>query len=306
MALPGTGLARTGHAFSAVQLAEHDTADCAQVDSDELRRLLGIELEVPVLSQASPDAVRVQLRCQASELRIVLSGRVARSKVLQLSQAEVALQPRIIALTVAELLHDARLPPARAAAARPPRRKPPPEASSRLRVDLEALAQAHVFAVDSHPMLGAGVALFFGHRSHLGARIAVTAAGDRQPRRLRPIDGRDVEGSVSRTLLTFSAALDWPLAAASAAELHVGAGYRLGAGSSRGEGPDPSSWRALWGGPFVTARAQTRLLDPLVLTLAAVAGATNFAVRGVVEDADDARLEGAWFALQLGAGIRLR
>ena len=282
---------------------------CPAPFTQKTTELLTLELHAltPEIEGWAPQTWRLTVRCDPGTARLDLhaaeaprDGSPLVSRQLDLTALPERDWPRLVALTLTELLAQAhRQPPAppptspeAAPPPPPPAPEPAPTSPSPPRLDLGlGLAVSGFSGADLYYGLEASLDGWPDRASAWTARLGLDLALGRQP-----LEAGEVRGG------WVALAPQWvrraPLGAGLEMELIGGArlGWARLTGRSEAADVEGRSLQGLWGGPLIglgLGWGPTRL--------GAEAGYAPVGVRGVVADGDDVRVDGAWWRLRLGA-----
>jgi hypothetical protein len=296
----------------------HGAASATQPERPEMLEGKGCEtsvldavraqLRVELANQAPfPDGMRVRLSCAATVVEIVVFEHDGNRELIRqrvdLRATKQQLKPRIVALTIVELIREAEaLDGAPSRTVEPPAtadRKnlaaEPPIERERRAIALLAFAQASSFRFETPLAWGAGLRLDYGvTRFALG--LDSTIARGTEPRSL---------GSITTTVVAMSVHAAW---APRAGDLfaRLGLGHAFGVGRISGDAHAPGARGQVvtgaWGAPYALA-AFGNEFGPVRVELRGQLGWVTFPVEGLVSEGHTVRLGGAWSCLQLGAGL---
>jgi hypothetical protein len=285
---------------------------CAGVDSNEVRRILPIELDTPLVDDATDTrALAVSVRCEGDRAVVHVEARERPfDQRLDLTTIPAVARARFLALAIAELVSVAttETPPPLArtepAPAPTPASAPPPlphsdaPSASRSSWALEAL-------IHERSSLAAGLVAWGGgaravHATPSGVEWAVDARGERGAVSVSL-------GSVAVTTGSLGASLGLrrtagPLSFRGAAGARAGLS-RLDGEPSNGYLTRSASFLAAWGGPFVDAGVDAALADHFVVGLAGELGADVLPAHGLVNGAREIDVGGAWLGARLSLGV---
>jgi hypothetical protein len=267
------------------------------------------QLRVELANQAPfPDRMRVRLSCAASMVEVVVfehdeNRELIRQRV-DLRATREQLKPRIVALTIVELIREAEAfdsKPARTvespatSADRASLAAEAPIERERRAIALLAFAQVSSFRFETPIAWGAGLRLDYG-LSPFALGLDSTIARGTESRSL---------GSIATTVIAMSLHAAW---APRAGDLfaRLGLGHAFGVGRISGEPHAPGTRGQVvtgaWGAPYALAALGTEL-GPVLVELRGQLGWVTLPVEGLVAEGHTVRLAGAWSCLQLGAGF---
>jgi hypothetical protein len=327
-------LGRVGLAFACAALAATGTAraspragrpavrlvvdPCLGIASDEVRRIVAVELRALLTSAEPDDRATTTTRAFASCRETVVALRVedpvtgkALERGVDVHLADPSTHARLVALAIVELVAASwsELETNPRPAVPPVERRAPAEEQVLAREAVEErrppppfrlVTSAAAVRVLSGPSLW-GVGLRLGHEAGwLG--LAVELAG--------------VRGGTATSLgrVTTEAVVVGASAFVRRAfgDLALRAGGGLRGGVVRMNGDPTNALQAAgealvapWGGPEVGGGATWSLTRRVLVELAAQVGYVALPVRGDVGEVEDVRLEGPWLAVQLGVGVAL-
>jgi hypothetical protein len=292
---------------------------CADVDANEVRRLMPIEAGAPVASAdgaaAAHDTTRVSVACVVGspqlvrlEVRDPASGKTL-ERVVTLVGVARSDRGRLVAISAVELVAASRsvgrepepppvvkppAPPVVVAVAPPPR---PPEAPR-----WRALAVGGVRGFAGLPRLlpGGGLAVQRAFAGPLSVGGDVMLEGLSQPTALGDVDTLVGSASVAALLRAEAGRVAW----------ETGLGLRGGFARLSGQASDAAlggTMTARWGGPMLALRASLAAGQRFVVSLGGELGYVTAGVAGHVVGANgqasDVAIRGAWWGATLGVGL---
>ena len=215
------------------------------------------------------------------------------------------MRPRVVALTIAELVHDlemAALEPADVAPSAPPAPSGPPIELLPQRpirsITLSAFAQSSNFRFDPKWLFGGGIGGAYA-RGHLVAGLEAT---------LSTRDDQFAAGSAHVLLTYLGPYLGWR-ASAKRFTGQFGGGYAFGVARITGRATDPRAESAtlseFWGAPFGFAALAYAASDTVSVGLRVHGGWVTLPVVGLVWKERAIDLTGFWSGAQLGITLTL-
>jgi hypothetical protein len=268
------------------------------------------QLRVELANQAPfPDRMRVRLSCAASVAEVVVFERPGNRELtrqrVDLRATRQQLKPRILALTIVELIREAKAvdgaparavePPATSADRASLAAEEPTEREPRA-IALLAFAQASSFRFQTPLAWGAGLRLDYG-LPQFALGLDSTIARSTESRSL---------GSIATTMIALSLHAAWaPRAGDRFARLGLGHAFGVGRISGDADAPGASGQvvTAAWAAPYALAAIGSELGPVLVVELRGQLGWVTVPVEGLVAEGRTVRLGGVWSCLQLGAGF---
>jgi len=284
---------------------------CPGVDESEVRRILPIELDTPLVAAPDVSALAVSVQCDGSRALVRVAATRPLERNLDLATTPAIARARFLSLAIAELVSVAATqraapPPARAPAppggpAGPAGPAPPPTEAPRDPPPpwlVEALVHERASLAAGLVAWGGGARLV--HVASSGVEWAVDARGE------SGAVGVSL-GSVDVTTGSLGASLGLRRSAGPLV-LRGAAGARFGLSRLAGDPSNASATRsgsflAAWGGPCLDLGVDAVLGSRLVLGLAGEAGADVVPAHGLVNGARDVDLGGAWVGARLSLGV---
>jgi hypothetical protein len=281
-----------------------EAGECSIVAMDEVLFLAKIELRGQLVDNPSGAACRVNVTCSGA--RVTVAARAdgtERVHDTDLSSVSGSVRPRVVALTIAELVHDlemAALEPADVVPAQPPSGPPiviPPEAPSRA-IMLTAFAQSSNFRFDPKWLFGGGIGGAY-------ARGPIVAGLDAT---ISTRDERSAVGSAQVLLTYLGPYLGWR-ATARRFTGQWGGGYAFGLARITGRATDvraeSGTLSEFWGAPFAFVSIAYAASDVVSIGLRAHGGWVTLPVVGLVWQGSAIDLGGFWSGAQLGVALTL-
>jgi hypothetical protein len=295
---------------------------CADVDANEVRRLMPIEMGAPVSSAdgdgaaAAQDTTRVSVACVVDspqlvrlEVRDPTTGKTL-ERVVTLVGVARSDRGRLVAISAVELVAASRsggrepepppapkpvAPPVVVAAPPPPS---PPEAPPRWRV--LAVGGVRGFAGLPRLLPGGGLAVQRAFAGPLSVGGDVMLEGLSQPTSLGDVDTLVGSASAAALLRAEAGRVTW----------ETGLGLRGGFARLSGQASDAAlggTMTARWGGPMLALRASMAAGRTFVVSLGGELGWVTAGVAGHVVGANgqasDVAIRGAWWGATLGVGL---
>jgi hypothetical protein len=282
-----------------------DAGACSLVLVDDVLYLAKIELHNPVVESPLTADCRITVTCAGNRAAVV--ARTADGKGLvhetDLSEVSDSLRPRVVALAIAELVHEIEVaeaePPPRAEnarAAEPPieiPRAPPAHVFA-----LSAFAHASSFRFDNKWVLGGGVGATLARGPLLAGIDAAIATRD-----------ESFATGKAHVLLTYVAPTVGLRASSGRLGAQIGAGFAIGVAHVTGEAADPratgDTLTEFWGAPFSFGTIAYFATDTLSVGLRAHAGWVTLPVVGLVWNGPAIDIKGAWTGAELGVTLAL-
>jgi hypothetical protein len=289
---------------------------CPTLDAARLRELITIELET-LGAAATPRATSIRLTCVEDRVAIALTDTATGGRAtsdLDVSATPQAARPRLLALTVTELVAltwaelRAPLPQTAPSPPPPPPPLPPtpqpiavvtaPPARTPSRVRLFAVASLRRIGQPGTWLSGAGI----GGELRLSPHFALTAdvraeVGDTSTA-LAAIHWRDAAGTLGLAIGAGRGRFWWDVVPGFTVGL-----VRLSATPAT---PDASgaTLSGPWGGPSLSSRLRRSFGAHAYLQLELGAGAVSRSLVGLVNgSAPLVRIQGVWGTMGVGAGV---
>jgi hypothetical protein len=273
---------------------------------DEVLFLARIELRSQLVDAPGNAACRVTVVCSGARVSITARTTEGRERAhdTDLSSVSGSVRPRVVALTIAELVHDLEmaaleapdLPPQPPPPTGPPIEIPPPRPSRSIM--LSAFAQASNFRFDSKWLFGGGFGGAFA-RGHVVAGLDAT---------LSTRDDAFAAGSAQVLLTYLGPYLGWR-ASMKRFTGQIGGGYAFGVARITGRATDARAESAtlseFWGAPFGFATLAYAPSDAMSVGLRLHAGWVTLPVVGLVWKERPIDLGGFWSGAQLGVALTL-
>ncbi|HEY4106128.1 MAG TPA: hypothetical protein VGM44_19650 [Polyangiaceae bacterium] len=282
---------------------------CEDLDGNELRKLLAIEFETLNIGAARPNE-RVLIRCDASGARVSLEPAQTEAEVDFTSTAPAA-RPRLLALTVSELVVDARAHAVKAesaAAKARPAEPVPKKAAAPARESDGVTSPVRVSAGGALRYLARPGAALWGPQ--IGLEFAISryfsfgAAGG--------LELGQTSTSLARVRWLSERASLFTLFGGSAAGFDLSAGAamclgRLSLSPSRlGAGEIGHEVDGIWAGPELIARARHDLGGVLFALASVEGGVTTLPVKATASDGRQlVDTSGSFLSIMLGIGAAL-
>jgi hypothetical protein len=278
---------------------------CSIVLVDEVLFLAKIELHNQVVDSPLAADCRVTITCAGSRAAVVARTADGKGRVHETDLSEVSdsLRPRVVALAIAELVHEIEVTPterARVEIARAPVEAPIeiPRATPSRTILLSAFAHASSFRLDGKWLLGGGVGAAVV-RGRLLAEIDAAIATR---------DERFATGT-AHVLETYVAPAVGLRATTGRFGGQLGAGFALGLAHITGETADPAAsggtLTEFWGAPFLFGTLTYAASDALSIGLRAHAGWVTLPVVGLVWQGPTIDFKGVWSGAELGVTLAL-
>jgi hypothetical protein len=281
-----------------------EAGECSIVPIDEVLFLARIELHGQLVDAPANAACRVIVTCSGA--RVTVAARAdgtERVHDTDLSSVSGSVRPRVVALTIAELVHDLEMAASEPAdvAPLPPPSGPPiviPSQSPNQAITLSAFAQANNFRFDSKWLFGGGIGGAY-------ARGAVVAGLDAA---ISTRDERYAVGSANVLLTYLGPYLGWR-ASARRFTGQFGGGYAFGVARITGRATDAraesGTLSEFWGAPFAFASVAYAASDVVSIGVRAHGGWVTMPVVGLVWQGPAIDLNGFWSGAQLGVALTL-
>jgi hypothetical protein len=285
-------------------LVSIEPGECPTAPLDQVVSLAKIELRNQLLETPAGAAYRITVSCAGE--RVSVEARAAdgagRARTSDLGGVAPSMRPRIVALAIAELVHDLELSPVEpreAESRRTPLVLPEPPARRPVQsMELAAFAQASTFGFDRKWLLGGGIGGAYARGNWAAGLDAAIASRDE-----RFATG---QASVLVTYLAPYAALRWT-AGHFAAQL--GSGFAFGVARISGDAEDPlaqsGTLTSSWGAPFGFGSISYSPNDVVTFGVRAHAGWVTLPVVGLVWKGPEIDLRGVWSGAQLAIALAL-
>jgi hypothetical protein len=290
-----------------------ERSTCAAASREDVMAVLRVELPGQLVDDAGPGgAYEVAVDCSRAgmALSIAAPGGVRKTYRMDLSGAPAGVRPRIVALTIAEIVRDFDREPPQSAPSPPPvdttapeAVPPAPDAATRAParsgpVSLSVLGEAASFRLDGRWLLGGGLRFEYARRWLSAGIDAVLLAADEA-----------VPLGTARVLLPYASPYLGLGTGSESLQARVGAGCALGAASLSGHATDPAARSAsiagAWIAPYAFGQLGFVVTDVLRIDLRAQAGWVAAPVVGTVQGGADVDLGGLWTSMQLAAAFSL-
>ncbi len=278
---------------------------CSSALVDEVLYLAKIELRTQLVDSPAGADCRVTITCAASRVAVVArtADGKGRAHETDLSEVSESLRPRVVALAIAELVHEIEITDVE-----PPRVEPPrvpseapieiPRAAPRRVIALSAFAHASSFRLDQKWLLGGGIGATFGRGRFLTGIDAAIATRDEH-----------FATGTAHVLLTYVAPQLGLRASAGRFGAELGAGFALGVAHITGETSDPrangETLTEFWGAPFAFGGVAYAASDTISIGLRGHAGWVTLPVVGLVWKGPTVDLKGFWSGAQIGVTLAL-
>jgi len=280
-----------------------DGGACSIVLVDEVLFLAKIELHNPIVESPLAADCRVTVTCAGTRAAVVARTADGKGRVHETDLSEVSdsLRPRVVALAIAELVHEIEVTqaePSRDDAARAAAPIEIPRAAPTRGIALAAFAHASNFRLDNKWLFGGGVGASLA-RGPLVAGIDAAIATR---------DERFATGN-AQVLLTYLAPTVGLRATSGRFGGQLGAGFALGIAHITGEAGDPrasgDTLTEFWGAPFAFGTISYVASDAISIGLRAHAGWVTLPVVGLVWNGPPIDIKGVWSGAQLGVTLAL-
>jgi hypothetical protein len=289
---------------------QFEAAGCTGLRLDDVLPFAQVEVGSRLADPADDGADPVVVKCSGDKITILAKGSdmAPRSYRTDLANTAPSVRPRIVAIAIAEVLHDLEIVPRRpdtpnrvAPVIRrergetpPPKPAPPPKGAT----ELAAFWQANRFQLDGRWHMGGGIRFDYAQQ-WWSAGLDAGAAGR--------IDNVAL-GRVSTLLVYMS-----PYAAGRFVQgpltMRVGAGYAFGVGQITGL---PGVARVAqdkvtgpWGSPYALLDVGFALSEFFSFSVRGQAGWVTAAVVGEVQGGKEVDLKGLWTSAQIGMALTL-
>lgn len=282
--------------------------DCALVAADEVLALVKIELRGQLIDAATGDAdYRIAVTCSGNRVAAIASAvdGAVREHDTDLTGVSPSVRPRIVALAIAELVHELELTPREttpeAPRLPPERREPPvdvPAVAPTRAIDLTAFVQTSTFHFDEKWLFGGGLGGSYSSGLFVAGLDAAIAARDERS-----------EAGAAQVLLTHLSPYAGWRAVARRMTVELGAGYALGVARITGHATDARAQSGtvseIWGAPFAFGALAYAASDTVGIRLRAHAGWVTLPVVGLVWRGPAIDLTGSWTGAQLAISLKL-
>ena len=287
-----------------------DGARCTALRLDDAMPFAEVEVGRRLAAAQPDDEEAILVRCSGDLVTIsaTTSENVARAYRTDLTRTPPSIRPRIIAIAIAEVVHDLEINPSqrpaplavsepRPESAERPLEVAPPTPLPTAATQLAVFSQADHFQLGNRWLVGGGIRFdYLQPRWSVGLDAALI--------------GRDESAVISdvRTILAYMspcAAARWsrgPFA------LRAGGGYAFGVAQITGAsnpGVSPDKLTGPWGSPYAFLAGAFAVSDIVTLEVRGLAGWVNVSVVGQVEGGGDVALKGFWSSAQLGIALAL-
>jgi hypothetical protein len=295
---------------------------CADVDANEVRRLMPIEMGAPVATggPVAPDTTRVSVGCVVDsphlvrlEVRDAVTGKTL-DRLITLAGVARSDRGRLVAISAVELVAASRSParepevavvvPAPVAAPVPAivAAPAPREDATPARWRVLAVGGLRGFAGLPRLLPGGGLAVQRAFGRVLAANADVMVEGGAQPTSLGDVSALVASAGLVASLRADTGRVRWEPG------LGVRGGFARLEGQARADTVG-GTVTARWGGPMAALRATVALGRRFVLALGGEVGYVTAGVAGHVVNADgqpgkpDVAINGAWWSATLGVGF---
>jgi hypothetical protein len=279
---------------------------CPAVDTTRLRELIAIEIGT-VAAAAPPRATTIRLACTGARVAIEMTdtstGERSNADIDLATTAEPA-RPRLLSLTVTELMAETWAERRASASALPARTPDPalagsgPAPQTRSPVRVFAVAGVRRIGQPRTWLGGGGIGCDLGLTTHLALTADVRVETGETATALAAIDWRTGTGSLGVAVGAGRGRLGWDIVPG----FTVGA-VRLSATPTSSESRG-AALTGLWAGPTLATRVRRTFGNHAYLQLELAAGAITRSVVGLVNnDSPLVRIQGGWGAAGLGGGV---
>jgi hypothetical protein len=286
-----------------------ESAGCTALRLDDVLPYAQVEVGNRLAEANDPEADPVVVRCAGDRITILAAGpdKAPRSYRTDLGSTSPSVRPRIVAIAIAEVLHDLEIVPRRPEstnrvvpiirrerAVEPPPPAVPPKGSTQL----GAFWQANRFQLDGRWLMGGGIRFDFAE-AWWSAGLDAGAAARGETTEL---------GKVNAVLVYMSpyAAVRWvqgPLT------VRVGGGYAFGVGRITGSAKNAQDFQdnvtGPWGSPYGLLDFGFAPSESVSINLRGQAGWVSMPVVGYVDRGREVDLKGFWTSAQIGVALAL-
>jgi hypothetical protein len=287
-----------------------DGSACTALRLDDVLPYAQVEVGSRLADSTDPEAEPVVVKCMGDRITILVSGpdKTPRSYRTDLGSTPASVRPRIVAIAIAEVLHDLDIVPRRPDS--PPNRvapvirreravePPPPKPAPKGATELAAFWQANRFQLDGRWLMGGGIRFDFAQTWwSVGLDAGAAARGESTEL-----------GKVNVLLVYMSpyAAGRWvqgPLT------VRLGAGYAFGVGQVSGATTTPlviqDKVRGPWGSPYALVDFGLAATDSISFNFRGQAGWVTIPVVGYVDRGREVDMKGLWTSAQIGVAFAL-
>jgi hypothetical protein len=286
-----------------------DGAACSALRLDDVIPFAQVEVGSRLADANDSDANPVVVKCAGDRITILVTGpdKTPRSYRTDLASTSPSVRPRIVAIAIAEVLHDLDIVPRRPEAPNrvapiirrersleAPVAKPPAKGAT----ELAAFWQASRFQLDGRWLMGGGIRFDFA-QTWWSAGLDAGAAARSDTTELGKVDtlllymspyaaGRWVQGPVT---------------------VRLGAGYAFGVGRITGSASSAQVQQdkvtGPWGSPYGLIDFGISPTESVSLNLRGQAGWASISVVGNVDRSHDVDLKGLWTSAQIGIALTL-
>jgi hypothetical protein len=286
-----------------------EDSGCAAMRLEDVLPYAQVEVGSRLADATDTDAEPVVVRCTGDRITILATGpdKAPRSYRTDLGNTSASVRPRIVAIAIAEVLHDLDIVPRRPDA---PNRvapiirreravePPPPQPAPHGATELAAFWQATRFQLDGRWLMGGGIRFDFAQTWWSAGLDAGAAAR-----------GESTELGKVRVLLVYMspyAAGRWvqgPLT------VRFGAGYAFGVGQISGTATAArvaqDKVTGPWGSPYALVDFGLAASDSISFNFRGQAGWVTIPVVGYLDRARDVEMKGFWTSAQIGVALTL-
>jgi hypothetical protein len=286
-----------------------ENAGCTALRLDDVLPFAQVEVGSRLVDSADTGADPVVVRCTGDRITILVTGsdKTPRSYRTDLGNTSPSVRPRIVAIAIAEVLHDSDIVPRRPEATNriaPIIRReravepPAPKVPTKGATELAAFWQASRFQLDGRWLMGGGIRFDFA-RAWWSAGLDAGATAHGETTEL---------GKVNALLVYMSpyAAGRWVQGPTT---VRLGAGYAFGVGRITGSANSAQVLQdkvtGAWGSPYALVDFGLSPSDAVTFSLRGQAGWVGIPVVGYVDRGREVDLKGLWTSLQIGMALTL-
>jgi hypothetical protein len=287
---------------------QFENAGCAALRLDDVLPYAQVEVGSRLADATDTEAEPVVVRCTADRITILVTGpdKAPRSYRTDLGNTSPSVRPRIVAIAIAEVLHDLdivprrpdspkqRIPIIRRKTEPPPPPPPPPEGVT----ELAAFWQATRFQLDGRWLMGGGIRFDFA-QTWWSAGLDAGAAARRETTELGKVD-------VLLVYMSPYAAGRWSQGPFT---IRLGAGYAFGVGQVSGSATAAQVVQdkvtGPWGSPYALIDFGLAPSDSVTFNVRGQAGWVTTPVVGYVDRGREADMKGFWTSAQIGVALTL-
>jgi hypothetical protein len=289
---------------------QFEGAGCSALRLDDVLPYAQVEVGSRLADPSDLDADPVVVRCTGDRITILVTGRdrTPRSYRTDLGNTSPSVRPRIVAIAIAEVLHDLDIvprrpdsPPHRIPIIRKPEPPPapaPPTPAPEKVTELAAFWQVTRFQLDGRWLMGGGIRFDFA-QTWWSAGLDAGAAARGESSQLGKVD-------VLLVYMSPYAAGRWAQGPFTA---RLGAGYAFGVGQVSGSANAAQvvqdKVRGPWGSPYALVDFGLAASTAVSINVRGQAGWVTTPVVGFVDRGREVDMKGFWTSAQIGVALTL-